>query len=399
MAAGGSNISSAKSKNARQIPWSRPEYLSKAVYVNDEREVVQIKTKDKLTILLKSKRVVVVFRQTDGAAAVLKDVPFQKKCPSAMFDLCDHKGLEGAGMTLRYAVAKTFWSDPKEKVTLHKGDIILILANIHGHHVVGITQTNNVEVFPSKVVRYLTKPRLVLRDGMVIRVKSVHNNYTRKLFKSTGELFRWQRMDGQTVLLDSYCETEGHTMTEDKYYYAQSEDDGYSVAWEGDDNQGNDDYRNDRPVGTVKGLNERPVPTQRSTLNEQIRFTEGHCIELVKEVDHQPSENAEDVGDEILYSKMPALHQCIAEHLVDEKRDEFGKLLVPKNLRLEIEARPGSVMEKTTSLLDLWHERNGRGATVEVLVDALLKLHLDESTLLLRDMRDVLTIGNPYSEA
>ncbi|PIK50099.1 hypothetical protein BSL78_13025 [Apostichopus japonicus] len=97
---------------------------------------------------------------------------------------------------------------------------------------------------------------------------------------------------------------------------------------------------------------------------------------------------------------MPALHQCIAEHLVDEKRDEFGKLLqVPKNLRLEIEARPGSVMEKTTSLLDLWHERNGRGATVEVLVDALLKLHLDESTLLLRDMRDVLTIGNPYSEA
>ncbi|PIK50105.1 hypothetical protein BSL78_13031 [Apostichopus japonicus] len=171
-----------------------------------------------------------------------------------MFDLCAHKGLEGAGMTLRYAVAKTFWSDPKEKVTIHKGDIILILADIHGHHVVGITQTNNVEVFPSKVVRYLTKPRLVLRAGMVIRVKSVHNNYTRKLFKSTGELFRWQGMDGQTVLLDSYCETEGHTKTEDEYYYARSKDDGYSVAWEGDDNQGNDDYRNDRPMGTVKGL-------------------------------------------------------------------------------------------------------------------------------------------------
>ncbi|XP_071853641.1 uncharacterized protein [Apostichopus japonicus] len=435
MAAGGNNISFTKSKNARQIPWSRPEYLSKAVYVNDEREVVQFKTKDKLTILLKSKRVVIVFRQTDGAAAVLKDVPFQKKCPSAMIDLCDHKGLEGAGMTLRYAVAKTVWSDPKEKVTIHKGDIILILADIHGHHVVGITQTNNVEVFPSKVVRYLTKPRLVLRAGMVIRVKSVHNNYTRKLFKSTGELFRWQGMDGQTVLLDSYCETEGHTKTEDEYYYARSKDDGYSVAWEADDNQGNDDYRNDRPMGTVEGLNERPVPAQRSTLNEkihltegphieenerpvptqrstsnkQIHFEEGHYIELVEKVDHQPSENAEDGGDESLQSQiaryeqcstMPALHKCIAEHLVDEKRDEFGKLLqVPRNVRLEIEARPGSAMEKTTNLLDLWHERNGRGATVEVLVDALLKLHLEESTLLLKDMRDLLTIGNPYSES
>ncbi|PIK59253.1 hypothetical protein BSL78_03837 [Apostichopus japonicus] len=70
-----------------------------------------------------------------------------------------------------------------------------------------------------------------------------------------------------------------------------------------------------------------------------------------------------------------------------------------KKLRLEIEARPGSAMEKTTNLLDLWHERNGRGATVEVLVDALLKLHLEESTLLLKDMRDLLTIGNPYSES
>ncbi|XP_071853632.1 uncharacterized protein [Apostichopus japonicus] len=463
MAAGGSNISSTKSKNARQIPWSRSEYLSKAVCVNDEREVLQIKVKDKLTILLKSKRVFVVFRQKDGAVAVLKDVPFQKKCPSAMFDLCDHKGLEDAGMTLRYAVAKTDWSEPKEKVTLHKGDIILILANIHGHHVVGITQRNNVEVFPSKVVRYLTKPRLVLRDGMVIRMKSVHNNYTRKLFKSTGELFGWKGMDGQAVLLDSYRETEGHATTEDKYYYEWSEDDGYSVAWEEDDNQGNDDYRNDRPMGTVKGLNERPVPTQRSTSNEQIHFTEGaysECkqnerpvpaqrstsyepihltegayseenkrpvpthrstsyepihltegaySELVEEVDHQPSENAEDGGDESLqsqiaryehYSPMPALHHCIAEHLVDEKRDEFGKLLqVPKNLRLEIEERPGSVMDKTTNLLDLWHKRSGRGATVEVLVDALLKLHLEESTLLLKDMRDVLTIENPYSEA
>ncbi|PIK50097.1 hypothetical protein BSL78_13023 [Apostichopus japonicus] len=224
-----------------------------------------------------------------------------------MFDLCDHKGLEGAGMTLRYAVAKTDWSEPKEKVTLHKGDIILTLANIHGHHVVGITQTNNVEVFPSNVVSYLTKPRLILRDGMVIKMTSVYNNHTRQLFKSTGELFGWKGMDGQAVLLDSYRETEGHTMngneedlyydlpplekciakkreeayyanpnlteklyhqltlamyeltptyctTEDKYYYEWSEDDGYSVALEEDDSQGNDDSGYVRPMRTVKGL-------------------------------------------------------------------------------------------------------------------------------------------------
>ncbi|XP_071850734.1 uncharacterized protein [Apostichopus japonicus] len=556
MAAGGGNIRSTKSKNARQIPWSRSEYLSKAVYFKDEGEVSQIKSTDKLTILLKSKRVFVVFRQTDGAVAVLKDVRFRKECPSAMFDLCDHKGLEGAGMTLRYAVAKTDWSEPKEKVTLHKGDIILTLVNIHGHHVVGITQTNNVEVFPSNVVSYLTKPRLILRDGMVIKMKSVYNNHTCQLFKSTGELFGWKGMDGQPVLLDSYRETEGHTKngneedlylevqplekkreeayyaslnlterTEDKDDHEWSEDDVY-IAWERDDNQGNDDSGYDRPMGTVEGLsetpgtevgyeepvfierteqgenpnekpllpkrstsyepihytedpyitlveevdnqpsgkaedgeveslNEKPLLPKRSTSYEPIHYTEDPYITLVEEVDnqpsgkaedgeveslnekpllpkrstsyepihytddpyqeiveeddHQPSGNAEDGEVESLQSQVvlyeycvttPALHQCIAEHLVDEKRDEFGKLLkVPKNLRLQIETRDDNVIDKTAKLLDLWHERNGRNATVGVLVDALLKLHLEESTLLLTDMLEMLRIDDAQSEA
>ncbi|XP_071850736.1 uncharacterized protein [Apostichopus japonicus] len=515
MAAGGGNIRSTKSKNARQIPWSRSEYLSKAVYFKDEGEVSQIKSTDKLTILLKSKRVFVVFRQTDGAVAVLKDVRFRKECPSAMFDLCDHKGLEGAGMTLRYAVAKTDWSEPKEKVTLHKGDIILTLVNIHGHHVVGITQTNNVEVFPSNVVSYLTKPRLILRDGMVIKMKSVYNNHTCQLFKSTGELFGWKGMDGQPVLLDSYRETEGHTKNgneEDLYlevqplekkreeaYYAslnlteRSETPGTEVGYEepvfierteqGEnpnekpllpkrstsyepihytedpyitlveevDNQpsgkaedGEVESLNEKPLlpkrstsyepihytedpyitlveevdnqpsgkaedGEVESLNEKPLLPKRSTSYEPIHYTDDPYQEIVEEDDHQPSGNAEDGEVESLQSQVvlyeycvttPALHQCIAEHLVDEKRDEFGKLLkVPKNLRLQIETRDDNVIDKTAKLLDLWHERNGRNATVGVLVDALLKLHLEESTLLLTDMLEMLRIDDAQSEA
>ncbi|PIK50096.1 hypothetical protein BSL78_13022 [Apostichopus japonicus] len=154
---------------------------------------------------------------------------------------------------------------------------------------------------------------------------------------------------------------------------------------------------------------QRPVPTQRSTSYENIHCTEDPYQEIVEEDDHQPSGNAEDGEVESLQSQVvlyeycvttPALHQCIAEHLVDEKRDEFGKLLkVPKNLRLQIETRDDNVIDKTAKLLDLWHERNGRNATVGVLVDALLKLHLEESTLLLTDMLEMLRIDDAQSEA
>lgn len=61
------------------------------------------------------------------------------------------------------------------------------------------------------------------------------------------------------------------------------------------------------------------------------------------------------------------LQTDVADHLVEEKWDDFGKLLkVPVNTRRRIQERTNDIQEKNIALLAAWHQRMANEATVTV---------------------------------
>ncbi|XP_071828412.1 uncharacterized protein [Apostichopus japonicus] len=94
------------------------------------------------------------------------------------------------------------------------------------------------------------------------------------------------------------------------------------------------------------------------------------------------------------------IHSDVADHLVEAKWDEFGKLLkVPANIRHRIQKSSEDICERTVSLLKAWHQRLGNGATLGILVDALVKVELNEISMLLEDLCETVRLcDSPHDQ-
>lgn len=63
----------------------------------------------------------------------------------------------------------------------------------------------------------------------------------------------------------------------------------------------------------------------------------------------------------------PDLMEDIAQHLIEENWDKFGRLLlVPPNTRRAIQAMDSDYPQKVVALLHAWIQREGKKATVQV---------------------------------
>lgn len=173
---------------------------------------VQFEVGEKLTIMFMYKKKYAVHRKSDGAIAVLSNANFRNK-PTALLDGSKHGALlNGIEFFLSYAVAKMDHCDEKG-FRINKNDVILILAHCKGTFV-AITHEEKVRFFPSDVVEPITKKRLCIFKGMILKMTAVINSTSKQLYegstyeitKSSEGLFSWFTIDEQSIPLHALRE-------------------------------------------------------------------------------------------------------------------------------------------------------------------------------------------------
>lgn len=155
-----------------------------------------------------------VYRKSDGAIAVLSNAEFQGTTP-AMLDGSKYGALlNNVEVMLMYAVAKVDYCDTGG-FRLKQNDAILILAHCKGTFI-GINTRKKVGLFSSDLVQPITKGRLCIFKGMILKMTVVVDCYSKKLYegltyditKSPEGLFSWFTEDGQRVPLHALAEAE-----------------------------------------------------------------------------------------------------------------------------------------------------------------------------------------------
>ncbi|KAJ8029834.1 Breast cancer anti-estrogen resistance protein 3 [Holothuria leucospilota] len=187
----------------------RPCLISHGETIN-----VQFEVGEKLTIMFMYKNKYAVYRKSDGAIAVLSNAEFQGTTP-AMLDGSKYGALlNNVEVMLMYAVAKVDYCDAGG-FRLKQNDAILILAHCKGTFI-GINTRKKVGLFSSDLVQPITKGRLCIFKGMILKMTVVVDCYSKKLYegltyditKSPEGLFSWFTEDGQRVPLHALAEAE-----------------------------------------------------------------------------------------------------------------------------------------------------------------------------------------------
>ncbi|XP_071817369.1 uncharacterized protein [Apostichopus japonicus] len=189
---------------SKPVKFYQTAQLHETCDIQQEDHILHIQTSDKLTIFLRCNNVFIVHRNRDGAVAVLKNARFQQSNPPVTLDGSKYSVfMEGAGMTLMYAVALESCKEGSG-IKVNTNDVVLILAITKGNHFVAITPCLKVVILPTAMLRVLTYPRRLLREGMTLKMKSMDGKLIQELFKATEDLFTWRTKYGEMVPLHSF---------------------------------------------------------------------------------------------------------------------------------------------------------------------------------------------------
>lgn len=148
-----------------------------------------------------------VYRENDGTIAILSNAEFQGT-PPAMLDGSKYGALlNDVEFVLMYAVGKVENCDVGG-LRFSRNDVILILAHCNGTFV-GITPREKVGLFPSELVQPITKGRLCIFKGMILKMnalidcntKKIYEDWTNEITKSSKGLFSWLTPGGELISL------------------------------------------------------------------------------------------------------------------------------------------------------------------------------------------------------
>lgn len=148
---------------------------------------ITLSTKDKLAIIFSYKTNYVVCRIRDSTVTVLTNPIFKTKNPTIIYDGYQ-KGdiLNNVKVILMFAVAKT--AHQSAEIHFKSLDLILVLAK-SGEVYLGIAPSSEVGFFPREKVVFITKPRLCIYPGLIIKVQAITDMMFERLTICRGKLY------------------------------------------------------------------------------------------------------------------------------------------------------------------------------------------------------------------
>ncbi|KAJ8029840.1 hypothetical protein HOLleu_29347 [Holothuria leucospilota] len=402
---------------------------------------VQFEIGEKLTIMFMHKNKYAVYRESDGTIAILSNAEFQGT-PPAMLDGSKYGALlNDVEFVLMYAVGKVEHCDVGG-LRFGRNDVILILAHCNGTFV-GITPRKKVGLFPTELVQPITKGRLCIFKGMVLKTnalidcntKKIYEGLTHEITKSSEGLFSWLTTGGEFIslhlLIEKSTSESGKTRPlpqppqdnsqsdevknpQDKPKDFDEEDlyveiicpDEHSQSESTDpylqSDQGKQRRRLKPSISDLKGQTFSTPVSPETKPDSGLRY---HLQSITSSGNHDFFKSFDEEGREaqkrgLLETLQPFLQTevnnlifyTVAGYLEAELFHKVGhKLGVPENRRSQIEETKSDVVERTIDLLDHWQQKEGKQATLGRLVDAVIEFDPKDILFILEELCEEVT--------